>query len=61
MVTLGIDLGTSGVKIAPVGGGDRVIGHSSQPLTVSRPHTGLSEQPRSGRQEHLEALVNTYF
>jgi hypothetical protein len=44
MVTLGIDLGTSGVKIALVGDGDRVIGHSSQPLTVSRPHTGRSEQ-----------------
>ena len=49
MFTLGIDLGTSGVKIALVGDGDRVIGHSSQP------------PPRSGRHEHLEALVNTYF
>jgi xylulokinase len=44
MITLGIDVGTSGVKVALLGDDDRVIGHSSQPLTVSRPHTGWSEQ-----------------
>ncbi|MCW5662691.1 MAG: xylulokinase [Piscinibacter sp.] len=44
MITLGIDIGTSGVKVALVGDDDRVIGHSSQPLTVSRPHAGWSEQ-----------------
>jgi xylulokinase len=44
MITLGIDLGTSGVKVALVGDDDRVIASSSQPLTVSRPHTGWSEQ-----------------
>ena len=44
MITLGIDIGTSGVKVALVGDDDRVIGHSSQPLNVSRPHAGWSEQ-----------------
>jgi len=44
MITVGIDLGTSGVKVALLGDDDRVIGHSSKPLTVSRPHTGWSEQ-----------------
>lgn len=44
MITIGIDIGTSGVKVALVGDDDRVIGHSSQPLTVSRPHAGWSEQ-----------------
>jgi xylulokinase len=47
MITLGIDLGTSGVKIALVeqtAAGDRVIASASQPLTVERPHPGWSEQ-----------------
>lgn len=44
MITLGIDIGTSGVKVALVGDDDRVIAHSSQPLSVSRPHPGWSEQ-----------------
>lgn len=44
MITLGIDIGTSGVKVALVGEDDRVIGSSSQPLHVSRPQPGFSEQ-----------------
>ena len=47
MITLGIDLGTSGVKLALVeqsGLGDRVIASASQPLTIERPHPGWSEQ-----------------
>jgi len=44
MITLGIDIGTSGVKVALLGEDDHVIAHSSQPLTVSRPHPGFSEQ-----------------
>ncbi|MBX3607288.1 MAG: xylulokinase [Piscinibacter sp.] len=43
-MTLGIDIGTSGVKVALVGEDDHVIGHSSQPLVVSRPQPGFSEQ-----------------
>jgi xylulokinase len=41
--TLGIDLGTSGVK-ALLLDGDRVIGSAQAPLSVSRPHPGWSEQ-----------------
>ena len=44
MVTIGIDIGTSGVKVALVGDDDRVIASSSQPLHVSRPQPGFSEQ-----------------
>jgi xylulokinase len=41
--TLGIDLGTSGVK-ALLLEGDRVIGTAQAPLAVSRPRPGWSEQ-----------------
>jgi xylulokinase len=44
VITLGIDIGTSGVKVALVGEDDRVIGSSSQPLHVRRPQPGFSEQ-----------------
>jgi xylulokinase len=48
MITLGIDLGTSGVKLALVDfdatGGERVVGVASRPLTVQRPHPSWSEQ-----------------
>ena len=41
--TLGIDLGTSGVK-ALLLDGDKVVGAASAPLEVSHPHAGWSEQ-----------------
>jgi xylulokinase len=44
VITLGIDIGTSGVKVALVGDDDHVVGSSSQPLHVSRPRPGFSEQ-----------------
>jgi xylulokinase len=44
MITLGIDIGTSSVKVALVGDDDRVIGSASRALTVSRPRPGWSEQ-----------------
>ena len=44
MITVGIDIGTSGVKVALVGDNDSVIASSSQPLHVSRPQPGFSEQ-----------------
>lgn len=48
MITLGIDLGTSGVKLVLVDhaivGRERVIGSASSPLTVQRPYPGWSEQ-----------------
>jgi xylulokinase len=44
LITIGIDIGTSGVKIALLDDGDRVLASSSQPLTVMRPRPGFSEQ-----------------
>ncbi|HYF54131.1 MAG TPA: xylulokinase [Salinarimonas sp.] len=41
---LGLDIGTSGVKAVLVDGGDRVLASGSEPLTVSRPAPGFSEQ-----------------
>ena len=41
MITLGIDIGTSGVKVALVGDDDHVIGASSQPLRRQPPAPGL--------------------
>jgi len=41
--TLGIDIGTSGVK-ALLLDSDRVLGTAQAPLAVSRPHAGWSEQ-----------------
>ena len=44
MITLGIDIGTSAVKVALVGDDDRVIASASRALTVTRPQPGFSEQ-----------------
>ncbi|HYW51315.1 MAG TPA: xylulokinase, partial [Gemmatimonadaceae bacterium] len=48
MLTLGIDIGTSGVKMVLVdhdaAGHERVLGSARQPLTVQRPQPGWSEQ-----------------
>jgi xylulokinase len=44
MITIGIDIGTSGGKVALVGEDDHVIAHSSQPLHVSRPRPVFSGQ-----------------
>ncbi|MBV8604852.1 MAG: xylulokinase [Pelomonas sp.] len=44
MNTLGIDIGTSSVKVALVGDADRVIATAGRPLEVSRPQAGWSEQ-----------------
>jgi xylulokinase len=41
---LGIDLGTSGVKALIVDDRQAVIGSHTEPLSVSRPHPGWSEQ-----------------
>jgi len=42
--SLGLDLGTSAVKIVLVDADDRVIAHASAPLDVARPQPGWSEQ-----------------
>jgi xylulokinase len=44
VITLGIDIGTSAVKVALVGDDDKVIASASRALSVSRPHPGFSEQ-----------------
>jgi xylulokinase len=44
VITIGIDLGTSSVKVALVSDGDRVIATAARALTVSRPLPGFSEQ-----------------
>jgi len=44
VITLGIDIGTSAVKVVLVGDDDHAIAHASRALTVSRPHPGYSEQ-----------------
>lgn len=44
MIALGIDVGTSSVKLALVGDDDCVIGSASRALSVSRPRQGFSEQ-----------------
>ena len=44
MNTLGIDIGTSSVKVALVGEDDWVLASASRPLVVSRPQPGFSEQ-----------------
>ncbi len=61
MITVGVDLGTSGVKVALIEyaapGAERVVASVSRPLTVQRPHPGWSEQdPESWWQATLGAI-----
>ncbi|QJR15236.1 xylulokinase [Usitatibacter palustris] len=57
MNTVGIDVGTSSVKVALVGEDDRVIATASRPLEVSRPKPGFSEQdPQHWWQALVEGL-----
>ncbi|MDO5706181.1 MAG: FGGY family carbohydrate kinase, partial [Paracoccus sp. (in: a-proteobacteria)] len=41
---LGIDLGTSGVKVLLIDDVQRVLGSATAPLSVQRPHDGWAEQ-----------------
>jgi xylulokinase len=41
---LGLDLGTSGLKGVLIDGDQRIVAEATAPLTVSRPHSGWSEQ-----------------
>jgi xylulokinase len=41
---LGIDLGTSSVKVLLIDAGQAIVGSAASPLEVSRPHPGWSEQ-----------------
>src|SRR5262249_31301425 len=44
VITLGIDIGTSAVKVALVRDDDQVVASASRSLTVSGPRPGWSEQ-----------------
>ena len=61
---LGIDLGTSGVKALLMDDSQRVIGSETAPLTVSRPHSGWSEQAPAdwvaATERALDALHATH-
>ncbi len=41
---LGLDIGTSGVKAILIDADQKIVGSANAPLTVSRPHSGWSEQ-----------------
>jgi xylulokinase len=56
-VWLGIDLGTSAVKVAVLDSQDRVVGHASAPLAVSRPEPLWSEQDPETWWQAAEAAV----
>ncbi|WP_119304261.1 xylulokinase [Dongia deserti] len=56
---IGIDLGTSSIKSILIGEDGRLIATASEPLKVSRPAPGFSEQdPESWYQATLSALDN---
>ena len=44
LITAGIDIGTSSVKVVLVGDADQVLASASRALSVSRPRPGFSEQ-----------------
>jgi xylulokinase len=56
-VYLGIDIGTSSVKAVLIDQGGVIVGQSSDPLTVSRPAPGFSEQdPQAWWQATVTAV-----
>lgn len=55
---LGIDLGTSGVKVLLMDEDGRVIGSNTQLLTVQRPHPGWSEQDPQAWIDATEAAMD---
>jgi xylulokinase len=61
---LGIDLGTSSVKVVLIDAEQRIVGSKSEPLEVARPHPGWSEQdPESWTAAtcaSLDALSKAY-
>ena len=61
---IGIDLGTSGVKVLLMDEAQRIVGSTSAALTVSRPHAGWSEQAPadwiSATRTAMEALKAAY-
>lgn len=57
MICLGVDLGTSGLKVALLDGDD-LIATASRPLRVLRPHVGWSEQDPEGWWQALVACLD---
>ncbi len=56
---LGIDIGTSSVKTVLFDRDQRLIGQASQPLAVSRPHPGWSEQDPEAWWKAVEGTIGT--
>jgi xylulokinase len=54
---LGLDLGTSGLKATLIGGDQKVIASATSDLSVSRPHSGWSEQDPADWIAAAEAAV----
>lgn len=58
MATIGLDLGTSGVKAVLVGEDQAIRAEASAPLNVSRPHEGWSEQSPADWLVAVEAALD---
>ncbi len=44
MIVLGMDLGTSGIKVMLIENARRIFASATRPIAVSIPHVGWSEQ-----------------
>jgi xylulokinase len=55
---LGIDLGTSSVKVLLVDDAQQVIGSASEPIAVANPHPGWSEQDPADWQSATDAAIS---
>lgn len=58
IVYLGIDIGTSSVKVVMIDGSQRVVASHSAPLDVSRPEDGWSEQDPDDWIAALESVLD---
>ena len=56
---LGIDIGTSSVKTVLFDRDQKLIGQASQPLKVTRPRPGWSEQDPEDWWRGLEATIGS--
>lgn len=55
---LGIDIGTSSVKVVLIDADQRIVASESAPLEVSRPHPGWSEQDPKSWVDAAEAVID---
>jgi xylulokinase len=56
---LGIDIGTSSVKVVLIDADQRIVATESQPLEVSRPHPGWSEQDPESWVAVASSVIDT--